>query len=369
MQRITNVPIGFVGLKAEREELSSEIDDAVGRVLRSGWYILGTETAAFEESFSSYTGSECAIGVGSGSDALFLALRALGVGRGDEVITVSHTFISSVDAISRNGATPVFVDIEPRTYCMDVNRIEEKITERTKCILPVHLYGHPVDMDPVMKIAEDGGLFVVEDACQAHGAEYKGRKVGSIGHVGCFSFYPTKNLGAYGDGGMIVTDDKGVAGRLRMMRNYGQPKKYYHDFIGVNSRLDEIQAAVLGVKLKYLDEWNDRRRGIAEMYERMLAGAGITKPAEADYARSVYHLYVIESERTDDIKDALDAAGIVSQIHYPIPVHRQKAYAGLSADARLPVTERICSRILSLPMHAYLAEEQIERIAEVINNA
>ena len=361
--------ITFVDLKGEYAEIRPEISQAIQRVLKNGWFILGEEVERFEEEFSKYVGAKYGIGVNSGSDALFLALKALGIGEGDEVITVSHTFISTADAIARNGAKPVLVDIDPDTYCVDVSRIEERITNKTRAILPVHLYGHPADMQPITEIARRYNLAVVEDACQAHGAEFKGRKVGSIGDVGCFSFYPIKNLGAYGDGGMVVTDDEELAVKLKMLREYGQPQKYHHDFIGVNSRLDEIQAAILRVKLKYLDEWNEKRRRVAKLYDELLRNSHLVKPVEKEYAKHVYHLYVIRGEERDRLQRHLRANGIQTQIHYPIPVHRQKAYQALVADANMPATEKICQEILSLPMHPFLGEDEVQAVAECVRNA
>jgi dTDP-4-amino-4,6-dideoxygalactose transaminase len=361
--------ITFVDLQAEYAEISQEIAQAIQRVLKSGWFILGGEGERFEEEFAKYIGSKYGIGVNSGSDALFLGLKAVGVGEGDEVITVSHTFISTADAIVRNGAKPVFVDIDPETYCIDVSKIEERIAGRTKAILPVHLYGHPADMEPVMELARKYRLFVVEDACQAHGAEYKGRKVGSIGDLGCFSFYPIKNLGAYGDGGMVVTGDEELAGKLRMLRNYGQPQKHHHDFVGVNSRLDEIQAAILSAKLKHLDEWNEKRRRVAKLYDELLGNPHIIKPFKKEYAKHVYHLYVIRCKERDKLQQHLLANGIQTQIHYPMPVHRQKAYQGLAADTKLEVTERICHEILSLPMYPLLGKDKVKTIVQCAGNA
>ena len=266
----TKRALPFVDLRKERVEIQQEIKEAVERVFESGRFVLGDEGAAFETEFSSYIGAKYGIGVNSGSDALFLALKALGIDKNSEVITVSHTFVSTVDGIARCGAKPVFVDVEPDTYCINTAKIEEKITERTKAILPVHLYGHPADLDEVLKIAKQYDLSVVEDACQAHGTEYKGKKVGSFGTVGCFSFYPVKNLGVYGDGGMVTTNDSSLAEKIRLLRNYGQSKKYYHDVVGINSRLDELQAAILRVKLSRLDEWNEKRRRLAELYKETL---------------------------------------------------------------------------------------------------
>lgn len=361
--------ITFVDLQGEYEKISQEITQAIQRVLKSARFILGVEVERFEEEFSQYVGAKYGIGVNSGSDALFLGLKALGIGEGDEVITVSHTFISTADAIVRNGAKPVFVDIEPDTYCIDVSRIEERITTKTKAILPVHLYGHPADMEPVMQLAEKYRLFVVEDACQAHGAEYKGAKVGSIGDLGCFSFYPSKNLGAYGDGGMIVTNDEALSGKLRMLRNCGQPQKYHHDVVGLNSRLDGIQAAILCVKLKHLDELNQRKRRVANLYDELLGNSSVIKPVEKDYAKHVYHLYVIRCKERDKLQRYLSANEIQTLMHYPIPVHRQKPYQGLAGDADMPITERICHEILSLPMHPLLNEDEVQAVAGCVRNA
>jgi len=361
--------ISIVDLRREYAEISPEISRAIQRVLKSGWFILGEELERFEDEFSKYVGTKYAIGVNSGSDALLLALQALGIGKGDEVITVSHTFISTVDAIVRNGAKPVFVDITPDTYCIDVKKIEGRITKRTKALLPVHLYGHPADMEPIMEIAKKYKLSVIEDACQAHGAEYKGSKAGSMGDIGCFSFYPVKNLGAYGDGGMIVTNNEESAQKLRMLRNYGQARKYYHDFIGVNSRLDEMQAAILRVKLKHLDDWNSSRREFAQIYDKLLKDTDVVTPIEKRYARHVYHLYVIRDKNRDRLQQHLLAKGIQTQIHYPIPVHKQKAYLELGHTAKLPITERICSEILSLPLHPFLNEDEVNAIAKCVRNA
>jgi dTDP-4-amino-4,6-dideoxygalactose transaminase len=361
--------IPFIDLKQEYHFLSKELTPKVRSILENGFFVLGEEVERFEEDFAKYLGVAESIGVNSGSDALFLAIKSLGIGVGDEVITISHTFISSVDAIVRNGAEPVFVDIDPYTYCMDVSRIEESITEKTKAILPVHLYGHPADMGPIRELAEKYGLFLIEDTCQAHGAEYKGDKLGSIGDIGCFSFYPTKNLGAFGDGGMIVTDNQELAEKLRMLRNYGQTKKYYHDFIGVNSRLDEIQAAILRIKLTHLNSWNSRRRDIAKLYNELLDDCDLNLPIERPYAKHVYHLYVIRTEKRDILKNKLIEKEIQTQIHYPIPVHKQKAYSDLKKNFNLPVTDKICSEILSLPNQPWLTDEQIIRVSEMIINA
>ena len=352
-------------LKKEYISIREELNRNIQKVFNSGFYVLGEEVRKFEEDFSKYTGTNYTVGVNSGSDALFLALKSIGVGKGDEVITVSHTFISTVDAISRNGAKPVFVDINPDTYCMDVSKIEEKITEKTKAILPVHLYGHPADMDPICKLKEEYGLYVIEDACQAHGAEYNGKKAGSMGDIGCFSFYPTKNLGAYGDGGAVVTDNEEIKEKLIQMRNYGQSEKYHHDFVGVNSRLDELQAVILQTKLKYLDGWIERRRKNAKIYTEVLQDSDVILPVEKEFAKHAYHLYVIRSKNRYNLKNKLLQNDIHAQIHYPIPVHKQKAYLNFN-DSKLETTDQICSEILSLPLHPWMDCEEILKVANCL---
>ncbi len=352
-------------LKKEYLSINEELNFNIQKVLNSGFYVLGEEVKKFEEDFSRYIGTNYAVGVNSGSDALFLALKSIGIGRGDEVITVSHTFISTADAVVRNGAKPVFVDINQDTYCMDVSKIEEKITKKTKAILPVHLYGHPVDMDPICKLNEDYDLYVIEDACQAHGAEYRGKKAGSIGDMGCFSFYPTKNLGAYGDGGAVVTDNEELKEKLVQMRNYGQSEKYFHDFVGINSRLDELQAVILQTKLKYLDTWIKSRRKNAMLYAELLQDSDVAVPVEKPYAKHAYHLYVVMSKNRDYLKEKLLKNNIHAQIHYPVPVHRQKAYLNwnrLSLDA----TDQVCSKILTLPLHPWMSSEEISKVADCI---
>jgi len=361
--------IHSVDLYSAYVELRAEIDHAILRVLESGWFILGNEVAQFEKAFSDYVGVTHAIGVNSGSDALFLALKALGVGRMDEVITVSLTMASTSDAIVRCGAQPVFVDIAPETYCIDVEKIEEKITERTKAILPVHLYGHPADLDPIMQLAERYELSLVEDACQAHGAEYKGKKVGSFGDMGCFSFYPTKNLGSYGDGGIVVTNDSDLAKKVAMLRNYGQSQRYRHDVIGINSRLDELQAAILRVKLRRLDEWNKKRMELAKYYTELLEQTDIKLPVEKGYAKHVYHQFVVQLSQRDELQRYLKRNDVQTQIHYPIPVHKQKAYEGVGDPANLPVTETACAEILSLPLYPALTFDQVSWVGGLIRNA
>jgi dTDP-4-amino-4,6-dideoxygalactose transaminase len=359
--------IGIIDLKKEYKLINNEVNQAIKKVLNNGFFILGKEVESFETEFAKYLGVKYATGVNSGSDALYLALKALNIRQGDEVITVSHTFISTVDAITRNGATPIFVDISAESYCIDVSQIENKITKRTKVIIPVHLYGCPADMNPIMDIAQKYNLYVVEDACQAHGAEYKNKKVGSFGHLGCFSFYPTKNLGTYGDGGMVVTNDEEIDRKLKMLRNYGQSQKYYSDFIGVNSRLDEIQAAILRVKLKHLDEWNTRRRELAQIYNNLLKDTKlIITPASDKNIKHVYYLYVIRSKNRDGLKQHLWDCGIQTLVHYPIPVHRQNAYASFGNEVHLPLTEKICGQVLSLPMSSTISVDDIRNITKAI---
>ncbi len=356
----------FINFKKAYAEIKEEIQKAIERVFERQWFILGEELEKFEKEFSDYNGLKYGIGVNSGSDALYLAVLASGISKGDEIITISHTMTSTVDAIVRSGAKPVFVDIDPMTYTMDPLKIEEKITMRTKAIMLVHLYGNPTDMDPILELSVKYNLLIIEDACQAHGAEYKGKKVGSIGDIGCFSFYPTKNLGAYGDAGMIVTNNEELALKFKLYRNYGQRKRYYHNFIGINSRLDEIQAAILRVKLKYLDNWNNKRRKNANLYDELLEESNVITPIEKEYAKHIYHLYVIRSKNRDKLKDYLDKHEIQTYIHYPIPVHQSKAYLEYKKIYKLPVTERICNEILSLPMHPWLTKEEIESISELI---
>jgi dTDP-4-amino-4,6-dideoxygalactose transaminase len=356
--------IEFLNLKREFTEIGEEISQAIEDVQKKGFFILGEKVKEFEEEFSKYNGAKFGIGVNSGSDALYLAVKTLGISTGDEVITVSHTFLPTVDAITRNGAKPVFVDINPQTYVMDPSNVEKCITNKTRAIIPVHLYGHPVDMEPLLRIARKNNLYVIEDACQAHGAEYKNKKAGSIGDIGCFSFYPSKNLGAYGDAGMLITNDETLATQLRKMRSYGQSSKYYHDFVGVNSRLDEIQAAILTVKLRYLDKWNQRRRKLAGIYNDLVSNVSVEKPIERKYAKHVYHLYVIKHKKRDELQQHLLRHGIQTLIHYPIPVHLQKAY---QIPAKIPVTEDVCSKVLSLPMHPWLSETEVKAISDVIN--
>ena len=361
--------IPFVDLKAQYDSIKNEIDEAIQNVLNNTSFIMGEELKKFEEEFAWFCDVKYAIGVANGSDALILALRACGIGKGDEVITVPHTFISTAEAISNVGGKIVFVDIDPKTYTIDVSKIEEKVNKKTKAIIPVHLYGQPADMDPIMEMAKKYNLKVIEDAAQAHGAEYKGKKVGSISDVACFSFYPGKNLGAYGDAGTITTNNEEIANKLKMLRNHGRlTAKYEHKIEGYSSRLDNLQAAILRVKLRHLNKWNERRRKNAKKYNELLSNTdGIITPYEADYAKHVYHLYVVRIEERDKLREELKSKGVATGIHYPIPLHLQLAYNYLGYKrGDFPVTEECSQKILSLPMFAELDEEQINEIVKLI---
>ncbi|UCG51797.1 MAG: DegT/DnrJ/EryC1/StrS family aminotransferase [Candidatus Latescibacterota bacterium] len=366
MSGSTNSPIpSFAGQLEQYHAIQAEIRAAVDKVLQSGWYIMGEEVAAFEGEFAGYCGVTHVVGCASGTEAIALALMALGVGPGDEVVTVANTAVPTVSAISMTGATPVFVDID-ENFLMDVSRIESVVTERTKVVMPVHLYGQMAEMDSILAIAEKHGLRVIEDAAQAHGAEYQGKRAGSWGTLGCFSFYPTKNLGCYGDGGAVTTDDKDLYERLLMLRNYGQEKRYYHTIKGINSRLDEIQAAVLRVKLTHLDEWNQKRRQVASWYERAIGDACMCPTQKRD-AHHVFHLYVIRTTDRDGLRTYLRDAGITTLMHYPVPVHLQEAYRDLGCRVGdLPVTEATAGEILSLPMHPAVTEEGAEYVGTKI---
>jgi len=358
--------IEVVNLKAQYRSVQAEVNEAIAGVFDCGSFILGENVEAFENEFADYCGVDFAVGVASGTDALQLALRACGIGQGDEVITVANTAFATAIAISWSGAWPVFVDVD-NTYTIDVTKIEEKITARTKAIVPVHLYGRPVDMDLMVKIARKHNLMIIEDACQAHGAEYQGKKVGSFGDVGCFSFYPTKNLGAYGDGGIAVTNNEEVARGLRLLRNYGQVARFNHTSKGYNSRLDEIQAAILRVKLKKLDNWNDRRRQHAALYDSLLKGSQVITPPVRKGAKHVYHLYVIRTPDRDQMQEWLRGNGVGTDIHYPIPIHLQPAFKEMGLrEGSLPMTEQYAGEILSLPMYPELTEDEVYQVCESI---
>lgn len=359
--------IPFLDLGAAYRELQPQIDAAVARVLASGWYILGPEVEAFEAEWATYCGASHAVGLANGLDALTLALRALEIGPGDEVIVPSNTYIATWLAVSAVGATPVPVEPDPATHNIDPARIEAAITPRTRALLPVHLYGQPADLDPILDIARRHGLRVIEDAAQAHGATYKGRRIGAHGDIVCWSFYPGKNLGALGDAGAITTNDEGLAARVAMLRNYGSRQKYVNEQQGVNSRLDPVQAAILRVKLEVLDDWTARRRAIAEIYTQGLAGAGLSLPQVPDWADPAWHLYVVRSPDRDELQARLAAAGIGTLIHYPIPPHMQAAYAGLGlAPATLPLAHDLAQEVVSLPMGPHLTSEQAARIVDVL---
>lgn len=351
--------VPFLDLKPAYAELASALDDAWHRVMRSGWFILGPEVEAFEAEFAAFCGARHGVGVANGLDALELCLRAFDVGPGDEVIVPANTYIATWLAVSAVGATPVPVEPDPRTHNIDPARIAAAITPRTRALLPVHLYGQPADMDPIMAIAERHGLKVVEDVAQAQGALYKGRRTGTLGHAGAFSFFPTKNLGATGDAGGVVTDDAAVADRIRVLRNYGSRRKYVNELAGTNSRLDELQAAILRVKLRVLDEWNDRRRTAAGRYLQALAGLPLDLPQVPAWATPVWHIFAIGVDRREALCQALDRAGIGWLIHYPIPPHLQQAYAGLGLGrGTAPIAERLAERMLSLPIGPHLSIEQ-----------
>ena len=361
--------VPFVDLKAQYRTIAEEVSEGIGRVLENTDFILGRDVKLFEQEFADYCGVKFGVGVDNGTSALELALRAYDVGDGDEVITVANTFIATASAIAFTGARPVLVDIDPHTYNIDVGAIEQAITGRTKAIMPVHLYGQPADMDPIMELAKARGLIVIEDACQAHGALYKGRRAGSIGDAACFSFYPAKNLGGYGDGGMLVTNNEDIANKVRMLRNYGQKEKYHHLFIAYNRRLDTLQAAVLRVKLKWLDEWNQARRRNAQLYNELLANTDVVTPVEASYAEHVYHLYVVRIQDRDGLQEYLQSKGISTGIHYPIPIHLQEAYRYLGYQrGDFPITEENAEQMLSLPMYSELTEEQIQYVVEAIHD-
>ncbi len=362
--------VAFVDLRAQFETIKTEVHAEINAVLERGDFILGNSVAEFEREMAVFCEAGRGVGVDSGTSALELALMALDIGAGDEVITVANTFIATTLAISYVGAVPVLVEMDPDTFQIDVTRIEAAITERTKAIMPVHLYGHPADMDPILEIAARRGLRVIEDASQAHGARYKGRRVGALGDVGVFSLYPAKNLGAYGDAGVIVTNDDAIADKILLLRNYGSTVKYHHEIKGFNRRLDTLQAAVLRVKLRHLDTWNAARRGHAEAYGDLLAGVGgvVARPQTAAYAEPVFHLYVIRIEQRDELQEYLAARGISTVIHYPIPIHLQPAYADLGyAAGAFPTTEAYCERILSLPMYAELGSDDIEYVCAAVS--
>jgi dTDP-4-amino-4,6-dideoxygalactose transaminase len=363
-------PIPFLDVAAAYAELQDELDAAARRVMASGQFILGPEVTAFEEEFAAYCETSHAIGVGSGLDALRLILLGYGVGQGDEVAVPSNTFIATWLAVTHAGATPVPVEPDPATHSITAEAVEAAITPSTKAIMPVHLYGHPADMDGIVALGRKRGIPVIEDAAQAQGARYRARRAGQLAKAAGFSFYPGKNLGAMGDAGVITTDDDALAERVRMLRNYGSRVKYHHDLPGVNSRLDSLQAGVLRIKLRHLDEWNDRRRAVADLYVRRLDDIeGLVLPVAADWAEPVWHLFVVRHPRRDALQERLLDAGIDTMIHYPIPPHLTGAYAAAFEGVRLPVAERLADEVLSLPMGPHLALEDAERVAVAVRDA
>ena len=359
--------IPFVDLKAQYASIKDEVNPAIQRVLETSQFTLGSEVAAFEEEFAAYCHARYGIGLNTGTSALHLALLAGAIGPGDEVITVPFTFVATVAAIYYSGATPVFVDIDPRSFTMDPQDIERAVTERTKAIIPVHLYGQSADMSPILEIARRHRLLVIEDACQAHGAEYKGSRAGSLGDMGCFSFYPGKNLGAYGEGGMVVTDNPEHARTIRMLRDWGAEKKYQHVLKGYNYRMEGIQGAVLRVKLRHLEAWTEARRAAAARYDKLLAGSEVPPPEAMPYSRHVYHIYAIRTRQRQAWQETLHARGIQTGIHYPIPVHLLPAYADLGYKAGdFPHSERAANEVLSLPMFPELSAAQCEQVAQAL---
>lgn len=355
----------FNDFKKKYAYLKKEIDPAIQRVLKSGWYILGPEVENFEKRFASYLGAKYCVGVGNGLEALQIALMALGIKAGDEVITTSNSAVATALAIKAVGAKPVFVDID-EYFCLDANKIEQAITSRTKAILPVHIYGQATDIEKIKNIARKHHLYLVEDAAQAHGAEYKGKKLGTFGDLGCFSFYPTKNLGAFGDGGAIVTNDKALYEKCKMIRNYGQKDRYEHEVYGINSRLDELQAAILSEELKYLDEFNEKRNRLARIYFKLLRNVEAIKlPKIRKNANHVFYLFVIEAEKRDKLMDFLKKNDIPTIIHFPIPIHKQKCFAEFN-NIKLPILENKVNKILSLPIHPFLEEKDVHYIANKI---
>ena len=361
-----NIP--FVDLNRQYKSIKDELDKEIFRVTETGQFILGEDVESFEKDFAKFVGAKYSVGLDSGTSALELSLRALGIGPGDEVITVANTFIATASSIAFVGAKPVLVDINPETYNIDPDKIKEKITKKTKAIIPVHLYGQPCEIDEIMDIAKKNSLYVIEDACQSHGAEYKNKKTGSIGDISAFSFYPAKNLGCFGDGGAIATNNEEIAEKIKMLRNYGQKQKYHHEFIAYNRRLDNLQAAILRVKLKYLEKWNEMRIKNARRYDQLFQDIGqIITPKAIKNSKHVYHLYVVRCQERDKLQQFLKENGISTGIHYPIPIHMQPAFKNLGLNqGAFPITEKFCGEILSLPMFPELREDEIEYTVEKI---
>jgi len=361
-----NVP--FIDLKTQYLKIKDEVKKELDEVIDNTAFVLGQKVKNFEQNFATFCNKKYAVALNSGTSSLHLALIAKGVKQGDEVITVPNTFIATAEAISYTGAKPIFVDIDPKTYNINPNKIKKRITEKTKVILPVHLYGQSADISPIIEIAEKHNLEIIEDCCQAHGAEYKGKQV-PVSDIGCFSFYPGKNLGAYGEGGAVVTNDKEIAEKIAALRDHGQKEKYYSKYIGYNYRMDGFQGAVLGVKLKYLNEWNELRRARAKLYNELLKNI-IDVPKEAAYAKHIYHLYVIRVKEREKLMQYLKSKNIATGIHYPIPIHLQEAYSFMEKKKEtFPKTEEAASEILSLPMYPEISEEQVEYVASEIKHS
>ncbi len=359
--------VKFLDLGAQHAQLENELKDVFARVLSSSSFILGREVEQFERSFAAYLGTGHCMAVSSGTAALHLALQALGIGPGDEVITVPNTFIATAEAICAVGARPVFVDVDPVSYTMDPGEISAVITPRTRALIPVHLYGQPADLDPILAIAAEHGLSVIEDACQAHGALYKGRKAGTIGTFGCYSFYPSKNLGCCGEGGAVVTNDPKLAERVRMLRDHGSSRKYEHKFAGYNFRMEGIQGGVLATKLPHLDGWNDSRATLARRYDNLLRDTSFITPARMPYAKHIFHLYVIQARQRDAVRQALADHGIDTGMHYPVPLHLQEAFAPLGYRAgAFPVSEALAQQIISLPMYPELSEDEVDYVGQTL---
>lgn len=367
MSQITMRNIPLMDAKAQYNAIKDEIRPALDEVLESGNYIMGPAVHRLEQAVAKYCDVKHAIGVANGTDALLLTLDALGIGPGDEVITTPFTFFATAEAVSQLGGTPVFIDIEPDTYNMDVSKIEAAITDKTKAIIPVHIFGHPVHMDPLMEIAEKYGLHVIEDACQAMGSEYREKRAGSIGTAGCFSFFPTKNLGGFGDGGMVITNDDELARKIRILRVHGSSPKYYHSMIGYNSRLDSLQAAMIEVKLPYLDGWNASRREKAEIYRQGLQGLPLQLPAETDNAYAIYHLYIIQTDKRAELMEYLSEHGISSGIYYPVPLHLQEVYRGLGyEEGCMPEAEKAADGTMALPLYPEMSGEDQQYVIEIV---
>ena len=363
----SRIRVPYLDLKAQYQSIKPEIDAAVSRVLENCQFVLGEEVAGFEREFSRYCGAAECVALNSGTSALHLALLAAGVGPGDEVITVPFTFVATVAAILYTGARPVLVDIEPRSFNMNPAAIEAAITPRTKSIMPVHLYGQPADMDPILEIARRNGLVVIEDAAQAHGAKYKGRTAGTLGDIGCFSFYPTKNLGASGEGGAVTTGNPEYAMKIRMLRDWGQDSKYHHLLRGFNYRMEGLQGAILRVKLRHLEQWTDARRGVATQYNGRLADSGLRLPEEISWARHVYHVYSVRVRDRDALQAGLQAEGVQTAIHYSIPAHLQPAYADLgNGKNSFPESELAAKEVLALPVYPELSEDAIDRVCSAV---